>query len=76
MDVLKEREAARFLAMDRSLEERQRLLKRSLDREYRKEMCWKRVRKGRSGIFGRERSWLLSHTLCPVVAALYEIWKI
>lgn len=76
MDVLKEREAARLLAMDRSLEERQRLLKRSLDREYRKEMCWKGARKGRSGIFGRERSWPLSRTLCPVVAALHEIWKI
>lgn len=64
-----------FLATDRSLEERQRLLKRSLDREYKEEMCWNRAREERSERFGRERSWPQSSAFCPAEAALYEVQK-
>lgn len=63
------------MATDRSLEERQRLLKRSLDREYKEEMCWNRAREERSERFGRKRSWPQSSTFCPAEAALDEVWK-
>lgn len=63
------------MATDRSLEERQRLLKRSLDREYEEEMCWNRAREERSERFGRERSWPQSSIFCPGEAALHEVQK-